>query len=319
MSATAYATAPRRHVLPPQSSALERAVDEVMPAWDALADAFRPPSAGTPPAFVAWLAAEWELGQFAPYFPTLDALIAAALPWLFERGSAASVRRVLTWLGFADVQIEEDGAFLHINLGRVATAEEIGRIAHVVRASVPAHVYFYRVFWGYDARPIKLDAGPALDSGQLDDDSGVWVAVNDDGPVKASFGVRHGDTVPQATARAALDLYTHAYCAKTVYDDRPVLDAWRLDSKIMVDAFGGIGELYRAITTAPRPGTPVGVGGIAHLSAPGRAASNPSLARQNHYSAAAPMPLPTSHDWTGTWDSTAWRPLFIEMKHTEST
>lgn len=319
MSTTAYAVAPRRHLLPPQSTPLERAVDEVMPAWDTLANAFAPPSAGTPQAFMPWLAAEWELGQFARYFPTLDALIAAALPWRFERGSAASVRRVLAWLGFADVRIEEDGAFLHINLGRVATAEEIGRIAHVVRASVPAHVYFYRVFWGYDARPIKLDAGPALDVGQLDDDSGVWVSVQGDDPLKASFGVRHGGTVPRAATRADRGLYTHALCAKTVYDDRPVLDAWRLDSRIMVDAFAGIGELYRSTTTAPQPGPPMGVGGVVHMGQSGRAASKPALAAQAGYSTAAPVPLPTSHDWTGSWDSTAWRPLFIELKSTEST
>ncbi len=313
------ALAPRRHILPPQSTQLERAVDETIPQWDLLADAFTPPSLGTPQAFKPWLAAEWQLGTFAPYFPSIDALVSAGLPWLFERGSAASVKRALTWIGFPDVQIEEDDAFLHIDLGRVATAEEIAAIAHVVRASVPAHVYFYRVFWGYDARPIRLDAGPALDSGQLDDDSGVWVSVLDDAPVKASFGVRHGGTVPRSMATVAPGLHTHSYCAKTVYDDRPVLDAWRLDSRIMVDAFGGLGEVYRSTTTAPQRGTPYGVGGVARIETSNQAAQGGVLGRRDQYGATAPVALPTSTDWTGTWSSTRWRPLFIELKQTEST
>lgn len=313
------ALAPRRHILPPQSTALERAVDETMPQWDSLAGAFTPPSQGTPQAFTPWLAAEWQLGRFSPYFPSVDALVEAGLPWLFERGSAASVKRALAWIGFPDVQIEEDDAFLHINLGRVATADEIADIANVVRASVPAHVYFYRVFWGEDARPIRLDAGPALDVGQLDDDSGVWVSVRDDAPVKASFGVRHGGTLPRCMAGVAPGLHTMGYCAKTVYDDRPVLDAWHLDSRIMVDAFGGLGEVYRSTTTAPVRRTPYEVGGIAHIETTALAAQDGAMGQRDQYGAATPPALPTSSAWTGTWANTRWRPLFIELKKTEST
>ena len=43
---TATALAPRRTLLPPQSTELERALDQTFPQWDALADAFTVPSVG---------------------------------------------------------------------------------------------------------------------------------------------------------------------------------------------------------------------------------------------------------------------------------
>ena len=171
---TATALAPRRTLLPPQSTPLERALDQTFPQWDALADAFTVPSVGEPEQFAPWLAAEYELAQFAPYFPTTAELIEQGLQWLFTRGTAASVVRALGWVGFAGAEVDEDGAYLHINLGRPATAEEMARVAHVVRASLPAHVHFYRVFNPLnDVRRIVLDRTPRLDTGMLDGDSGV--------------------------------------------------------------------------------------------------------------------------------------------------
>ncbi len=67
--------------------------------------------------------------------------------------------------------MDEDGAYLHINLGRPATAPEMARVAHVVRASLPAHVHFYRVFNPLnDVRRIVLDRAPAWTPG-------CWTAI----------------------------------------------------------------------------------------------------------------------------------------------
>ena len=151
-----------RHILPPQSTALERAVDEAMPLWGHLADAIEPASIRADGQFQPWLAVQWQVAQFAPYFASMSELLAEAVPWLMERGNAASLRRALGWLGFHSVVIDEDGAWLHIDAGQPLQAYQLAAVAHVVRASLPAHVHFYRVFHGYDLRPIVLDRGPAL-------------------------------------------------------------------------------------------------------------------------------------------------------------
>ena len=248
---TATTLAPRRTLLPPQSTPLERALDQTFPQWDALADAFTVPSVGEPEQFAPWLAAEYELAQFAPYFPTTAELIEQGLQWLFTRGTAASVVRALGWVGFAGSKVDEDGAYLHMNLGRRATAEEMARVAHVVRASLPAHVHFYRVFNPLnDVRRIVLDRAPGMDTGMLDGDSGV---MGPDG-VKLSFGESSGATLPAAPADALPAISTHQRVGLIRYDDMPVLDAWRLDSHVLMGVSGGVMELFRSTTTAHTPG-----------------------------------------------------------------
>ena len=311
---TATTLAPRRTLLPPQSTPLERALDQTFPQWDALADAFTVPSVGEPEQFAPWLAAEYELAQFAPYFPTTAELIEQGLQWLFTRGTAASVVRALGWVGFAGSKVDEDGAYLHINLGRPATAEEMARVAHVVRASLPAHVHFYRVFNPLnDVRRIVLDRAPGMDTGMLDGDSGV---MGPDG-VKLSFGERSGATLPAAPADALPAISTHQRVGLIRYDDMPVLDAWRLDSHVLMGVSGGVMELFRSTTTAHTPGggalataearthvapwvtpAPVAAGAAAHLST-------------------APEPISPPRRWGGPWGG-PWRQAFLLIQ-TEET
>ena len=80
-----------RHILPPQSTELERAVDESMPSWGDMADAIEPAKVRADPQFQPWLAMQWQVAKFAPYFPSVGALLTAGLPWLLERGTAAGV------------------------------------------------------------------------------------------------------------------------------------------------------------------------------------------------------------------------------------
>lgn len=311
---TATALAPRRTLLPPQSTELERALDQTFPQWDALADAFTVPSVGEPEQFAPWLAAEYELAQFAPYFQTTAELIEQGLQWLFTRGTAASVVRALGWVGFAGSTVDEGGAYLHINLGRPATAPEMARVAHVVRASLPAHVHFYRVFNPLnDVRRIVLDRAPGMDTGMLDGDSGV---MGPDG-VKLSFGERSGATLPAAPADALPAISTHQRVGLIRYDDMPVLDAWRLDSHVLMGVSGGVMELFRSTTTAHTPGggalataearthvapwvtpAPVAAGAAAHLST-------------------APEPISPPRRWGGPWGG-PWRQAFLLIQ-TEET
>ena len=311
---TATTLAPRRTLLPPQSTSLERALDQTFPQWDALADAFTVPSVGEPEQFAPWLAAEYELAQFAPYFPTTAELIEQGLQWLFTRGTAASVVRALGWVGFAGSKVDEDGAYLHINLGRPATAEEMARVADVVRASLPAHVHFYRVFNPLnDVRRIVLDRAPPLDTGMLDGDSGV---MGPDG-VKLSFGERSGATLPAAPADALPAISTHQRVGLIRYDDMPVLDAWRLDSHVLMGVSGGVMELFRSTTTAHTPG------GGALATAEARASVAPWVAAESVAAGAAahlstaPEPISPPRRWGGPWGG-PWRQAFLLIQ-TEET
>lgn len=311
---TATTLAPRRTLLPPQSTPLERALDQTFPQWDALAAAFTVPSVGEPEQFAPWLAAEYELAQFAPYFPTTAELIEQGLQWLFTRGTAASVVRALGWVGFAGSKVDEDGAYLHINLGRPATAEEMARVAHVVRASLPAHVHFYRVFNPLnDVRRIVLDRAPGMDTGMLDGDSGV---MGPDG-VKLSFGERSGATLPAAPADALPAISTHQRVGLIRYDDMPVLDAWRLDSHVLMGVSGGVMELFRSTTMAHTPG------GGALATAEARASVAPWVAAESVAAGAAahlstaPEPISPPRRWGGPWGG-PWRQAFLLIQSEET-
>ena len=311
---TATTLAPRRTLLPPQSTPLERALDQTFPQWDALAAAFTVPSVGEPEQFAPWLAAEYELAQFAPYFPTTAELIEQGLQWLFTRGTAASVVRALGWVGFAGAEVDEDGAYLHINLGRPATAEEMARVAHVVRASLPAHVHFYRVFNPInDVRRIVLDRTPRLDTAMLDGDSGV---MGPDG-VKLSFGERSGATLPAAPADALPAISTQQRVGLIRYDDMPVLDAWRLDSHVLMGVSGGVMELFRSTTMAHTPG------GGALATAEARASAAPWVAAESVAAGAAahlstaPEPISPPRRWGGPWGG-PWRQAFLLIQSEET-
>lgn len=299
---------PRRTVLPTGSTALERAVDQAMPRWDALAGATHALDGSLPEPFKPWLAAEWALADFARYFDTTDALIAAGLPWLLERGTAAAVQRALTWVGFPAARLDEDGPWLHIDLGRAATNAELAQIAHVVRASVPAHVLFYRVYWAWDLRPIWLDARPMLDAGILDNESGTTIDLPDgQDPIKASFGSLHASRVgrPRTTPlRLRIDA-----CLRQRTDrlDVPRLDAWALDSVHTTDAIGAATthrpRLVPAYVQRPPQGRRVPT---QRLHAPPRNAPPPAARLQAEITTTVPQPSPPPRGWTGTWDSARW-------------
>lgn len=220
-------------LLPPSSTRLERALAEAMtdPALDALAEAPRRLKSTLPSAVVPWLAAEWFLADFTRYFSDARALIAAGLPWLRVRGTAAAVKLALAWIGLSAV-LEEDGARLQLDPGSVAATAQLAEIKHLVGASIPAHVGFYRMYHGYDLRPLRLDAS-RLDDALLDDDSGVWR----DG-VKLSFGTR-ATTVLSGADDPLRSSLTRIYSTRVWEDNSWRLDAWSLDSEILIDAASG--------------------------------------------------------------------------------
>jgi hypothetical protein len=284
-------------LLPSNSSALERALARTAPraVLDALADAPAGLRARRPPSFAPWQAAEWQLAEFAPYFGSSGELIEEGLPWLRQRGSAASVKRALSWLGYG-VALEDSGPWLQIDPGTARVQPQLAAIRHLVGQSLPAHARFYRMYHGYDLRPLELDFS-RLDAALLDDDSGVDV----DG-LKLSFGTRAAAVLaPEDPPVSCGALSTYS---TRVWDDNSWrLDAFQLDSEVLIDVAGGMVSL-QGYTLEAEPGEAAIAARydncIGLITVADEAESH---ARRDE--AAFAMPIETRY-WTARWAG-AWR------------
>lgn len=305
-------TDPRPTILPTGSTALERAVDQSAPRWDTLAAAAHPLDGRHPEPFKPWLAAEWALAEFARYFDSTDELIAAALPWLMQRGTAAAVQCALGWLGHTNATVDQDGAWLHIDPGRLVNPAELPAIAHVVRASIPAHVNFFRVYHMLDGRAIELDAG-RLDEGLLDGDTGEPFPVDPWGdPLILSQGDGHLRQAP-APALAPV-IHAHLQCAArhARRPDELRLDAWTLDGEW--DAPPTHASTQTSLRQAPdwHPPEPIASQSLwLHLAAAPSPLNAPPTAAHADTQARLAAPIHRqSAPWVGRWDNSPWAPSF---------
>lgn len=310
-----------RTILPTGSTELERVIDTTFPrGWGALVDRAEPAATADSAALLPWVAQQWQVAQFDRYFPDTRALLDAAMPWLRERGSAAAVRRALAWIGYTSVVLEEDGARLHINPGREVTNADLARMAHVVRASIPAHVSFYRVFYSYDLRLLRWDNRPTWDAALWDNHSGAPVDVGDGGPpIIGSQGRRTSSQAnpPQLTPlRAATHLH---HASRMRRADSMRLDVWRWDGATQRTL--AMGQWLRTSAVLPAyvrkqpQGTPVEV----RSAVATQALSQPLAAGRQHTSAQVSTRMAPRRKWRGRWDGHPWRALSIRSKTTEST
>lgn len=305
----------RRTILPPNATPLERAFDAAVPQWDALADQAEPAALRQNASMLPWMAAHWQISQFDRYFADPRALLENGLPWLRERGSAAAVRRAMGWLGYTSIRIEEEGALLHINPGAEVSLADLRRIAHVVRASTPLHVRFYRLFYRYDRRRLRLDTRPGLDNGLIGRDSGVPVDIDGD-TVLASQGQFFG-AVAQRPPNSHVQ-HQPATCWAHVVRRHDVmrLDAWRLD-----------GPVRRPLAHQPTISTAHAVPAYQRLATQAEASPMATTTVPPLLGAVQLQPTTTTgvvvprtlaaRGWTGTWDSSPWQESQITTQHTE--
>lgn len=308
----------RRHILPPNSTLIERAVDETAPAWDMLAGTVEPAIMRADKKFQPWLAQQWQIAQFARYFQSVDDLLTAALPWLFARGTAASVRRALAWLGYDQARLDEDGPWLHIDLGRIVHEWELAAVAHVVRASLPAHVRLHRIYHGHDLRTLRLDAQP-LDAAQLDNDSGTTVDVAPYGaPIQASQK-QPRTSATQAPSHQGVQAARQAWPTTiSTYTDRLLLDAWSLDSELLVDASLGTTALVSSSSNAPPRLQAQSVPPEHGRITTGAWQAMPAHTQQRiEQAGVSGFANDDSRRWTGTWDAAPWRPTIATRTTTK--
>jgi hypothetical protein len=217
-------------LLPPNATPFERAIADLAPRLelDELAESPRGVKWNPPDAYLPWLASEWFLSGFVKYFPTLRDLIDHGLPWLMERGTAAAVKEALSWIGIEVARVEEDGAYLQLDTGRVIAPDELHDLVYLVLQSIPAHVDLYRLYHDYDLRMIRTDEPERLDDGLLEDDSGVWVNV-DGKDIKLSFALRFKRRI-YANEHRVLSNAVESYMMRARYSDRWLLDHSELDT-----------------------------------------------------------------------------------------
>ena len=239
-------------LLPPNASELERNLVRIAPRadLDTAADAPANIASTMPAAFQPWLAAEWNLAQFSLHFANNAELIAAGLPWLLERGSAASVVRALSWLDYDQVAIEEDEFLVHIDPGTTAAALDLARIRQVVNASLPAHSRFYRLYHGLDLRAGRFDA-TSFDQCLFDDDSGIWSGDPATDGVKLSFGETHTGIVNAPPALSPIAAHRPRQLNTIVDDALMQLDSWVLDSEIRLNSVVSISDLSSGVVDQP--------------------------------------------------------------------
>ena len=101
------------------------------------------------------------------------------------------------------------------------------------------------------------------------------------------------------------------------YDDMPVLDAWRLDSHVLMGVSGGVMELFRSTTTAHTPGGGALATAEARASAAPWVATEPVAAGAAAHISTAPEPISPPRRWGGPWGG-PWRQAFLLIQSEET-
>ena len=296
------------HLLPPNATLLERTVDQTLPAgWVAMAGQVEP--LANPPALLPWVAQQWQISQFESYFPTTQALLNAGLPWLRERGSAAAVRRAMGWLGYKGVRIEEDGALLHIDPGKEITAADLRYLAHVVKASIPLHVHFYRVYHRLDKRMLRLNRKPGLNSGLLQADSGTPMDAGDGTTILVSQGKYSGGVAPRITGRPIVGSACRVDAGRMRRIDAWLLNVYRLGAGVRRPWAGGASTTNAGTAPAYQRLAVYGdtVGGTGWHNGLASSLGQPVAGSNSTAGRNVRRTVPNRTWETGVWDGDTWQ------------
>ena len=161
----------RQHLLPLNSTPLERAVSETLDRTPELAQGtealhafkYRLPNNSILP----WLVQEYGLGPITPYFGSLADVIAHGIPWSRQKGTPKAIEQALDWLRYAYTTLDEAPTrrrrwhLFALELDRFWDREsDLDIIEAVGRLSQPARSEFFRGWHGYAwnlERPQRVD------------------------------------------------------------------------------------------------------------------------------------------------------------------
>ena len=215
------------YLLPPNATAQERALEDVMrlPAEVlAGADAVRTTKENPPDDWLLWLVWEYGLEELLPYLPDPRRAIAEGVQFQRIRGTPASLRMALGWIG-ADAAIEEEetgGAHWHefqLDPGMVPNGDmATEQVQAIAQLAAPVGTRLTRIYHGHDVRRLVLDRSEY--GAILSDYSG---ARRPDG-LRLSFGRWSGVATPANLPTYAGTLLVREHASLSAYQDRPLLD-----------------------------------------------------------------------------------------------
>lgn len=246
------------------------------------------------------------------------AAILGAIAWHKAKGTPWAITEALGWIGVAAVPDDLRGlptrwAAYELVLETQPEAGEMAAIIALAQFAAPARAHLVRVYNVLnDVRPIVLDRGPALDTGMLDGYSGV---LGGSGVVE-SFGQRRGGTAPALTVGTPRGAATQIIVAVSRYDDMPVLDAWRLDSRVLSGVSGGLMELTSYVSNALQPGGGNLLTSRMPASVCAWEAPAPTASRTEEASSTTPVAIHPSRHWGGPWGG-PWREHFQLISYEE--
>lgn len=129
----------------------------------------------------------------------LAEMVRRSIPWHRIKGTPASIRAALALFG-QSATIEEDGkgkywATYQLGLPEIADLDTVRLVYRVAREMAPVRCRLWRMYSGYDRRPIVVGNGPVLGDGWLSYYSGLPVEVpggdgDTDDSLIVSFGSR---------------------------------------------------------------------------------------------------------------------------------
>lgn len=211
-------------LLPPNTTPLERAFERAMrPGADvgagvALVRTAKEVLPDGWPMFLVW---EYGLEELLPYLPDARVVLTTGLQWQRIKGTPASVRMALAWLGMAATMEQETPTGRHwfeyqVDPGRLPTRAELENLVGLARLSAPVGTRLSRVFHGYDLRRAIYDETAWSDGTLYSDHSGTFDPALG---VDVSFGL----TIATAAALGAVLTATGLTLITTTvapYDDR---------------------------------------------------------------------------------------------------
>ncbi len=168
------------------------------------------------PMFLVW---EYGLDELLPYLPDPRVALTTGLQWQRIKGTPASLRMALAWLGINAVVEQETPTGRHwfeyqIDPGKLLTRAEIENLVGLARLSAPVGTRLARVFHGYDMRRFVWDHSSWSDgslwsnySGRFDPDLGVYLSFQ----VEWNDWLEFGGLLSEALVE--LDIVTRAQLA----------------------------------------------------------------------------------------------------------
>lgn len=234
-------------LLPPASTPWARAVAEANDPFAGLYGPFTDVLTSQrvlQPQFLPFVIWELGLGELSPYVPSLYQLVEEGPRWNRIRGTPASIRKGLSWIGY-DGAVREAAvrrrawSKFDVHLSRIRDSElpDLDRISGIVSLAAPARSRFWRGYAGLDVQPAETSYRKTSGS-TVGDDSGTYIPSN---TTKWSFGREWQATATLGQAeltalnawpgdKPAGDLWsgdTFRWSTATYLWAFPQLDAWK--------------------------------------------------------------------------------------------